>query len=110
MRKPWASGLILIVCVIIAMLLANLPFTHQLYHDVLNTKLSMSIQSPTLADGTHFIDWLFPKDMTVEKFINDILMVISSSPLDLKSSVRSYAENSPHPRKPCCLLLRLQAE
>ena len=76
MRKPWASGLILIVCVIIAMLLANLPFTHQLYHDVLNTKLSMSIQSPTLADGTHFIDWLFPKDMTVEKFINDILMVI----------------------------------
>ena len=75
-RKPWASGLILIVCVIIAMLLANLPFTRDLYHNLLNTSLSMSIQSPSLVDGSHFIDWVFPKDMTVEKFINDILMVI----------------------------------
>jgi len=74
--KPWAAGGILILCVIIAMLLANLPFTHQLYHDVLNTSLSMSIQSPTLPDGTHVIDWVFPQGMTVEKFINDILMVI----------------------------------
>ena len=75
-NKPWASGGILIVCVIIAMLLANLPFTHQLYHDVLNTSLSMSIQSPTLSDGSRVIDWVFPHGMTVEKFINDILMVI----------------------------------
>lgn len=74
--KPWASGGILILCVIIAMLLANLPFTHQLYHDVLNTSLAMSIQSPILPDGTHAIDWVFPHGMTVEKFINDILMVI----------------------------------
>ena len=29
-NKPWAAGGILILCVIIAMLLANLPFTHQL--------------------------------------------------------------------------------
>ena len=75
-NKPWAAGGILILCVIIAMLLANLPFTHQLYHDVLNTSLSMSIKSPTLSDGTHIIDWVFPRGMTVEKFINDILMVI----------------------------------
>ena len=75
-NKPWAAGGILIVCVIIAMLLANLPFTHQLYHDVLNTSLSMSIQSPTLSDGSRVIDWIFPHGMTVEKFINDILMVI----------------------------------
>jgi len=74
--KPWAAGGILILCVIIAMLLANLPFTHQFYHDVLNTSLSMSIQSPTLSDGSHVIDWVFPHGMTVEKFINDILMVI----------------------------------
>ena len=75
-RKPWASGLILIVCVIIAMLLTNLPFTRELYHNLLNTSLSMSIQSPTLVDGSHVIDWVFPKGMTVEKFINDILLVI----------------------------------
>ena len=75
-NKPWAAGGILILCGIIAMLLANLPFTHQLYHDVLNTSLSMSIKSPTLSDGTHIIDWVFPRGMTVEKFINDILMVI----------------------------------
>ena len=74
--KPWASGLVLIVCVLIAMLLANLPFTRDLYQHLLDTSLSMSIQSPTLSDGSRFIDWTFPKGMTVEKFVNDILMVI----------------------------------
>ena len=51
--KPWAAGGILILCVIIAMLLANLPFTHQFYHDVLNTSLSMSIFVDTLSFGDY---------------------------------------------------------
>ena len=70
-KQPWAQGVVLLVCVLVAMLLANLPFTKHLYHAVLETRLSAHILSP---DGT--IDWIFPKDMTVEKFINDILMVI----------------------------------
>ena len=54
------------------MLLANLPFTKHLYH-----ALSMAIQSPIDPEtGTRAIDWVFPHDMTVEKFINDILMVV----------------------------------
>lgn len=74
--KPWASGVVLLSCVVVAMLLTNMPFTHEIYHAVLNTDLSMHIQSPTLPDGSHAIDWVFPHGMTVEKFINDILMVI----------------------------------
>ena len=70
-KQPWANGVILFACVVVAMLLANLPFTKQLYHDVLETQLTMNIKSP---DG--LIDWVFPRGMTVEKFINDILMVI----------------------------------
>ena len=77
MKQPWASGVILLLCVIVAMLLANLPFTKELYHAILETDLSMSIQSPIDPEtGMRAIDWTFPKDMTVEKFINDILMVI----------------------------------
>lgn len=77
MRKPWMSGGLLMLSVMIAMLLANLPFTKELYHAFLHTSLTMSIQSPLdVATGTRAIDWIFPKDMTVEKFINDILMVV----------------------------------
>ena len=70
-KQPWANGVILLGCVVLAMLLANLPFTKQVYHDILETHLSMTIKSP---DG--LINWVFPRDMTVEKFINDILMVV----------------------------------
>lgn len=74
--KPWAGGGLLLICVIIAMLLANLPFTREYYEAFLSTSLSMSIQSPADAVGFRTIDWVFPKDLTVERFINDILMVI----------------------------------
>ena len=70
-KQPWANGVVLLACVVVAMLLANLPFTKHIYHAVLETQLVGHIKSP---DGT--IDWMFPRDMTVEKFINDILMVI----------------------------------
>ena len=77
LSRPWASGVILLSCVIVAMILANFPSTRHLYHAFLETELSMSIQSPIDAEtGTRAINWIFPRDMTVEKFINDILMVV----------------------------------
>lgn len=69
MNQPWAGGVTLLVCVIVAMLLANLPFTSHLYHEFLETSLSMTISNESFT-------LVFPQDMTVEKFINDILMVV----------------------------------
>ena len=70
-KQPWANGFILLACVAVAMLLANLPFTKGFYHSFLHTELTIHIASP---DG--IIDWFLPRDMTMEKFINDILMVV----------------------------------
>ena len=53
------------------MLLANLSFTKEAYHSFLHTEFTWHIASP---GGS--VDWYFPRGMTVEKFINDILMVI----------------------------------
>ena len=69
-RQPWAQGIILLTCVIVAMLLANLPWTREFYFKLLETDLAISVQSP---DGSGFV---FPAGMTIEKFINDILMVV----------------------------------
>lgn len=71
LEAPWAGGAVLLLCVIVAMLLANLPWTSVYYHHLLETDLSLLVHSP---DGV--IDWAFPRGMTVEKFINDLLMVI----------------------------------
>ena len=65
LQAPWAGGIVLVVCVIIAMLLANLPATAELYHHLLHMELGLWI------DGE-----LFPDKMTLEKVINDGLMVI----------------------------------
>ncbi|MCR5326537.1 MAG: Na+/H+ antiporter NhaA [Bacteroidales bacterium] len=70
-RQPWFQGVLLLACVIVAMLLANLPWTRTLYHEILETRLQIHMSS---ADGG--LDLLFPRDLTIEKFINDILMVI----------------------------------
>ena len=69
-NQPWAQGVILLACVVVAMLLANLPFTKELYHSILETKLSLFFKTPGGKDV-----W-FPKGMTVESFINDILMTV----------------------------------
>ncbi len=69
-KQPWAQGVILLSCVVVAMLLANLPFTRDLYKGLLETEIGISTHTP----GGH--DGFFPAGMTVEKFINDILMVI----------------------------------
>ena len=70
-KQPWFQGVLLLCCVIVAMLLANLPFTKHFYHDFLQTSLQLHMFN---SDGS--VDLLFPRDMTVEKFINDILMVV----------------------------------
>jgi len=70
-KKPWAQGVLLLGCVILAMLLANLPFTKDLYHSILETSFTLNISSP---DGG--INLFVPRDMTVEKFINDVLMMV----------------------------------
>jgi len=71
MNKPWAAGVVLLGCVMAAMLLANLPLTARYYHHFLEMELSAHIMSPN-----GLIDWVFPEGMTVEKLINDGLMVI----------------------------------
>jgi NhaA family Na+:H+ antiporter len=45
-KKPWAQGVILLACVVLAMLLANLPFTKEAYHNILETDLGISVVSP----------------------------------------------------------------
>ena len=70
-HKPWFQGVLLLACVVVAMLLANLPLTKHLYEAILDTHLQLKLSSP---GGT--VDLLFPRGLTVEKFINDILMVI----------------------------------
>ena len=69
-KLPWSQGVILLACVIVAMLLANLPFTRDAYHSILETSLTITTSTP---GGGGFS---FPREMTVEKFINDILMVV----------------------------------
>ena len=70
-KKPWAQGLLLLICVVLAMLLANLSFTKDLYRNILSTEVFLSAVSPDGALNLHF-----PRNMTVNAFINDILMVI----------------------------------
>lgn len=65
LKAPWAGGIVLVVCVIVAMLLANLSATTEVYHHLLHMDLGLMI------DGR-----LFPEGMTLEKFINDAVMVV----------------------------------
>lgn len=70
-KQPWAQGVLLLGCVILAMLLANLPFSKDAYSQVLATSVTHHLVSP---DGG--IDISFPRNMTVGAFINDVLMVL----------------------------------
>lgn len=77
LNRPWSSGVILMACVVAAMLLANLPATMELYRAALNTDLAITVMSPIDAEtGRRLIEWSFPQGMTVEKFVNDVLMVV----------------------------------
>ena len=64
LRNPWASGVVLMFFVAVAMVLANLPATKEAYHAVLNTELKLIVGNL----------WNFK--INIEKVINDGLMVI----------------------------------
>lgn len=70
-KKPWFQGVLLLSCVVLAMLLANLSFTKDIYHSILETNIQLHLFSE---NGD--VNILFPRDLTVEKLINDILMVV----------------------------------
>jgi len=70
-QQPWFQGVLLLICVVAAMLLANLPWTRVFYHDILNLNLQIHF-----FNNNGDIDVLFPRNMNVEKFINDILMTV----------------------------------
>ena len=70
-NQPWFQGVLLLACVILAMLFANLPMTRHLYHEILETNIQIHLYSDNGG-----VNLLFPRDMNVEKFINDILMVV----------------------------------
>lgn len=70
-KQPWFQGVLLLGCVVLAMLLANLPATSHWYHKILELNIELNI-----FDSEGNVNILFPRDMTVEKFINDILMVV----------------------------------
>ncbi len=42
-NQPWFQGVLLLICVIVALLLANLPATREFYHNVLNTDLTIKL-------------------------------------------------------------------
>lgn len=70
-QKSWFKGALLVFCVIVAMLLANLPATKVIYRDLLATNVQLHLFSD---DG--MFNLLFPRDMTIAGIINDILMVL----------------------------------
>ena len=70
-RQPWFQGVLLLLCVIVAMVLANTPVISSFYHAFLETSVQIHMKSPDSR-----VDWLFPHGMTIEKIINDVLMVV----------------------------------
>lgn len=83
MHNPWASGCLLLLCVGLAMLLANSTATKEIYHSILETELSIGISNENFSIS-------IPKGMTVERFVNDILMVVFffSVGLEIKREIK----------------------
>ena len=64
---PWAGGVVLLIFVAAALILANDPDTMGWYHSILSTPLTLSV-------GEEGFGWIFSLD--IEHFINDGLMVV----------------------------------
>lgn len=71
LEAPWSGGLVLLLSVAAAMLLANIPATAEHFEHLLNVDLALLVKGP----GGE-IDWMFPRGLTVQTFVNDGLMVI----------------------------------
>ncbi len=69
--KPWAGGVVLLVCVVIAMLLANMEWSAHVYHQILTTDISLMINAH---DNSYNV--IYPHGMNVEKLVNDGLMML----------------------------------
>ena len=69
LESPWAGGLMLMLSAIVALFLANNSWTADFYHRLLNVDVALLIRS----EG--YVDWMFPHGMTLQTFVNDVLMV-----------------------------------
>ncbi len=92
LKEPWAGGVVLVFCVVLALILANWEVTSHWYHAILETQLSINVNS---AHGGFNVS--FPHELTLEKFINDGLMVIFffGVGLEIKREVMSGQLSSP---------------
>lgn len=70
-HQPWAGGVVLLACVIVAMLFANMGWSAHAYHELLTTDVSLFMHAH---DGS--FNLLYPRGMNVEKLVNDGLMVL----------------------------------
>lgn len=61
----------LLMCVIVAMIFANMEWSAHAYHELLTTDVSLFMHAH---DGSFEV--LYPRDMNVEKLVNDGLMVL----------------------------------
>ncbi len=69
--KPWSGGVVLLVCVIIAMAFANMEWSAHIYHQILTTDISVLIHA-----HDNSFNLSVPQGMNVEKLVNDGLMVL----------------------------------
>lgn len=70
-HQPWAGGVVLMVCVVIAMIFANMEWSAHAYHEILTTDLSLFIHT-----HDNEFNLFYPKGMNVEKLVNDGLMML----------------------------------
>ena len=63
LEAPWAGGIVLLGCVIVAMLLANLPGTSLYYRHLLETDLSLMVhrdRKSTRLNSSHLSRFRMP--------------------------------------------------
>ncbi len=63
LASQWAGGAALVICAVLALILANLDLTREAYHHVLETQIGFGMRN------FHF-------SMSVEQWVNDALMAI----------------------------------